>query len=124
MSLLRDGTVIRKVSSLHHQTQTCAVPPKPPPSYETAPIENVTTVVEGLCATLTFTFKAVEGEVLQPSRHPHPGCVILCAEDNQVNQRACDSSIPCFASATRVLDMGLYFRRLRVSNAVTDLPRK
>ncbi|KAJ3571091.1 hypothetical protein NPX13_g5499 [Xylaria arbuscula] len=87
MTLLHDGTVIRKGSSPFYKSFLSEGSDETQQSYETAPIENVTKVIEGLCATLTFTFKAVEGETLQPPPHSGPGCVFLCAEDNQVNQR-------------------------------------
>ncbi|KAI8630750.1 CheY-like superfamily [Xylariaceae sp. FL1651] len=91
MPLLRNGTVIRRFPSLCDREPQYDESQPPPgeatPTREVAPIEEVTQVVEGLSTTITFTFRAVEGEVLQSSAQSNSGFAILCADDNMVNQR-------------------------------------
>ncbi|KAI0541449.1 CheY-like superfamily [Xylaria digitata] len=84
MSLLRDGTVLRRYHN-HYSTDNALS--EDLSGREVAPIENVTRVVEGLSTTITFTFKAVDGEEAQPSYPSKTGYRILVAEDNLVNQR-------------------------------------
>ncbi|KAI0425821.1 hypothetical protein F5Y09DRAFT_320772 [Xylaria sp. FL1042] len=87
MSLLRDGTVMRRFPPLSSSRPKDDVSSEDSLSREVAPVEDVTQVVEGLNTTITFTFKAVEGEKLRPSCRSNKGCLILCAEDNKVDQR-------------------------------------
>ncbi|KAI3319127.1 CheY-like protein [Xylariaceae sp. AK1471] len=89
MSLLRGGTVFRRLPSLSGPDtigeDDSLDPDAVTSDRKIAPIEDVAQVVEGLSTTITFTFKAVEGEELQPCTSP--GYTILCAEDNRVCQR-------------------------------------
>ncbi|KAI1279785.1 CheY-like superfamily [Xylaria sp. FL0933] len=87
MSLLRDGSVVRRIPRLSNNKPRDDDSGENSLSREVAPIEDITQVVEGLNTTITFTFKAVEGEKLQPSSPSKNGCLMLCAEDNRVNQR-------------------------------------
>jgi hypothetical protein len=98
MPLLRDGTVLRRTPLPRYpNTAGNATGPRPDsddilgldkgtPSCDVAPIEDVRQIVAGLSSTITFTFKAIEGEELERPR-PSTGYTILCAEDNRVNQR-------------------------------------
>ncbi|KAJ8133365.1 hypothetical protein O1611_g264 [Lasiodiplodia mahajangana] len=80
MPLLRDGTVLRKIPNYHRIDESLS---EDISSLAEAPIEHIAQTVEGLNTTITFTFKAVEGEETQPCP-PNEGCTILCAEDNTV----------------------------------------
>ncbi|TGJ79917.1 hypothetical protein E0Z10_g8863 [Xylaria hypoxylon] len=86
MSLLRDGTVVRRYRPQYPIDDALS---EGLSGREVATIEDVTQTVEGLNTTITFTFKAAKGEEVQPSssRPSTTGYTILCAEDNMVNQR-------------------------------------
>ncbi|GAW14820.1 hypothetical protein ANO14919_042230 [Xylariales sp. No.14919] len=86
MPLLQDGTVMRKFRNRNRPSDT---EHEDLSTRERAAIEDVTQTIEGLNATLTFTFKAAQGEEVQRARpaNARPGYTILCAEDNFVNQR-------------------------------------
>lgn len=86
MALLQGGTVLRRFPSLSDPGSSDDGLGGDPPSREVAPIEDFTQETQGLSTTITFTFKAVEGEKA-PSRPPRTGYTILCAEDNVVNRR-------------------------------------
>ncbi|KAI0809797.1 hypothetical protein GGR55DRAFT_649290 [Xylaria sp. FL0064] len=92
MSLLRDGSVVRRIPRLSNNRPGDDDSGEDSLGREVAPIEDIAQVVEGLNTTVTFTFKAVEGEKLQPSRPSNNGCLMLCAEDNRVNQRVQNTS--------------------------------
>ncbi|RWA09470.1 hypothetical protein EKO27_g5636 [Xylaria grammica] len=76
MPLLQDGTVMRRFRSRNRPSDT---EHEDLSTRERAAIEDVTQTIEGLNATLTFTFKAAQGEEVQRARpaNTRPGFTIL-----------------------------------------------